>query len=130
MPTASEIFATLLAMERAALDRWGKGDPSGYLEIYADDIVYFDPAQERRVDGLPDLTALYESFRGQVQLVSYEILNPKVQTWNGGAVLTFNYSSLSKSGNTTRWNCTEVYRLTEAGWRIIQSHWSLTRAIK
>ena len=130
MPTESEILETLLVMEHAALDRWGKGDPSGYLDIYADDIVYFDPAQERRVDGLPAMTALYESFRGQVQLVSYEILNPKVQTWNGGAVLTFNYSSLSKSGNTARWNCTEVYCLTDAGWRIIQSHWSLTRAIK
>ena len=92
-------------------------------------MVYFDPFRERRVDGLPALSALYESFRGQVQLESYEILNPKVQTWDSGAVLTFNYTSLSKSGKTTHWNCTEVYRLTDAGWRIIQSHWSFTKAM-
>ena len=129
MPSETEIFITLLAMEHAALDRWGRGDPSGFLEISDEDVVYFDPFRERRVDGLPALSALYESFRGQVQLESYEILNPKVQTWNGGAVLTFNYTSLSKSGKTTRWNCTEVYRLTDAGWRIIQSHWSFTKAM-
>lgn len=26
----------LIGMEKSALDRWYKGDPSGYLEIYAD----------------------------------------------------------------------------------------------
>src|SRR5262249_39400656 len=37
----------------AALERWGKGDPDGFLEIYADEITYFDLTQERRVDGRP-----------------------------------------------------------------------------
>ena len=130
MPAESNVLTTLLTMERAALDRWGRGDPSGFLEISDEDVVYFDPFRERRVDGLLALSALYESFRGQVQLESYEILNPKVQTWNGGAVLTFNYTSTGKSGKVTRWNCTEVYRLTDAGWRIIQTHWSFTKEME
>ena len=137
MPTEQEVLTTLLAMECAALDRWGNGDPSGFLEISAPDVVYFDPYREQRVDGIQALSELYESFRGQVQLQSYEIINPKVHLLppdgvlrdGNGAVLTFNYSSLSKSGNTTRWNCTEVYRLTDAGWRIIQTHWSFTKAM-
>jgi len=33
---------TIIATERAALDRWGKGDPSCFLEICAPDVVYFD----------------------------------------------------------------------------------------
>src|SRR5512147_2730445 len=36
----------ILALERRALDRWGKGDPGGFLELYAADITYFDPATE------------------------------------------------------------------------------------
>jgi hypothetical protein len=63
MDTAS----TIIAMERAALDRWGRGDPSGFLEISADDVVYFDPFLERRIDGLEALAQYYESIRGQVQ---------------------------------------------------------------
>ena len=41
--------ADIVAMERAALDRWGAGDPQGYLEIMAPGVTYFDPVQPRRV---------------------------------------------------------------------------------
>lgn len=33
----------IIDMENSALDRWGKGDPDGFLEISAGDVVYFDP---------------------------------------------------------------------------------------
>jgi len=26
-----------------------------------------------------------------------------------------------------KWNCTEVYRLDNDGWKIIQTHWSFTK---
>jgi len=42
--------ATLIAMERAALDRWSKGDTFGFLEISAPDVLYFDPYLDRRID--------------------------------------------------------------------------------
>lgn len=32
----------IIGMERAALDRWGNGDPGGFLEISAEDVSYFD----------------------------------------------------------------------------------------
>ena len=74
-----ETESTIVAMERAALDRWGRGDPSGFLEISAEDVVYFDPFLNRRIDGLEALTRYYESIRGQVQIAHYELLNPTVQ---------------------------------------------------
>lgn len=33
----------IIAMEKAVLARWGRGDPAGFLEITAPDVVYFDP---------------------------------------------------------------------------------------
>ncbi len=42
----------LIELERAALDRWNNGDPTGYLELYSDDFTYFDEATKARVDGL------------------------------------------------------------------------------
>ncbi len=126
---ADDVTATIIAMERAALDRWGKGDPSGFLEICASDVVYFDPFTEHRLDGINALTALYESIRGQVHIDRYELLNPKVQLAGDAAVLTFNYVSYSNE-TKNRWNCTEVYRKTEGRWRIIQTHWSFTQAFK
>jgi len=114
---------TLLELERAALERWGNGDPSGFLEISAPEVVYFDPTLAQRLDGLEALRAHYEQLRGQIHLDRFELLNPRVQECGDAAVLTFNFCGYS--GNViSRWNCTEVYRKTTGGWRIIQSHWS------
>ena len=80
MIEAIDAVATeIIGMERAALDRWGTGDPSGYLEICAPDVVYFDPFLERRIDGLAGLTAHYDGIRGKIRIDRYELLNPLVQ---------------------------------------------------
>ncbi len=129
MKQAEEIATTIIAMERAAMDRWGAGDPSGYLEISAPDVVYFDPFQERRVDGLAALTALYESLRGTIHIDRYDLIEPKVQVCGEAAVLTFNLNSYT-GATEMRWNCTEVYRLDKQGWRLIQTHWSITQHLK
>jgi ketosteroid isomerase-like protein len=125
-----ELSEEILTLEKAALTRWGRGDPDGFLEILAQDVVYFDPYREMRVDGLPALAELYETFRGQVQFDRYEILNPLVQVSGNLAVLTFNYISYT-GDQATRWNCTEVYRReSDRRWRIIQTHWSYTNVFK
>ncbi len=121
----TDVAATIIALERAALDRWGKGDPSGFLEISAPDVVYFDPYRERRVDGLRALTALYQTLWGQVHIDRFELLNPLVQVCGDMAVLTFNYVSYS-GDERSDWNCTEVYRRDDGRWRIVQTHWSYT----
>lgn len=126
MGDEKDIATTIIAMEQAALDRWGKGDPSGFLEISGPDVVYFDPYLERRIDGFEALTRYYEAIRGKVHIDRYELLNPKVQVGENMAVLTFNY--VSYGGETqNRWNCTEVYRRANGVWRIIQTHWSFTQ---
>lgn len=121
--------AEIIKMEKAALDRWGKGDPSGFLEISDPDVVYFDPMLERRIDGLDLLTHYYEGITGLVFIDRYELLNPKVQFCGEAAVLTFNYVSYTDD-QTNRWNCTEVYKKNGKVWRIIQTHWSRTQPNK
>ena len=125
--TPVAIATEIIDVERAALDRWGKGDPSGFLEICAPDVVYFDPFLERRIDGLAALTVHYEGIRGTIHIDRYELLNPLVQGDERLRVLTFNYVSWGNEGES-RWNCTETYRRDAAGWRIIQTHWSYTNA--
>jgi ketosteroid isomerase-like protein len=124
----TDVARTLIGMERAALERWGRGDPSGFLEICADDVVYFDPFQSRRLNGLSELRDLYESIRGQVQITRFELIEPVVQAVDDMAVLTFNYVCDEANRATSRWNCTEVYRRDAGTWRIIQTHWSFTEA--
>jgi len=117
----------IVAMERSALERWSNGDPDGFLELSADDVVYFDPFQDRRLNGHAELKQLYDGFRGTVHIDRNEMLDPQVQCTESVAVLTFNLVSYQKE-KVSRWNCTEVYRLEPDGqWKIIQTHWSFTK---
>lgn len=125
----SEISNQIIAMEKAALTRWGNGDPGGFLEICAPDVVYFDPYTEKRIDGLSSLTDVYKSIWGKVHFDRFTLLNPLVQQSGNIAVLTFNYVSYV-GDEPDRWNCTEVYRLDDGTWRIIQTHWSYTEVFK
>ncbi|RPJ23421.1 MAG: DUF4440 domain-containing protein [Chloroflexi bacterium] len=128
MNNNQDIPSTIISMECAALDRWIRGDPSGYLEIYAPDIVYFDPYRAKRLDGIEALTVLYKELWGKVLLDRYELIDPLVQVIGDAAVLTFNY--VSYRGETeSRWNCTEVYRRNGNRWQIIQQHWSYTQRV-
>jgi len=127
-PTADrDTTSTIIAMERAALDRSDNGDPDGFLEISDPDVVYFDPFLEAPIHGLEALRAYYRRNPGYEQ-GSGELINPRVQVLGDVAVLTFNYvSRRQRSRRITRWNATEVYRRTGDGWRIIHTHWSFTK---
>jgi ketosteroid isomerase-like protein len=122
---------TVIALERAALDRWGKGDPYGYLEIYAPGITYFDPGQERRVDGIDAMTALLAPIKGQIELDRYEIISPQVFHSGDVAVLSFNlvtYGRRSGGPQTvTRWNTTAAYARVDGQWKIVHHHFSITK---
>lgn len=126
-PTSESLAQIIIALERSALDRWGQGDPDGFLEISAEEVVYFDPFQERRLNGRSELKRVYDELRGTIHVDRYEMLNPLVQAVDSMAVLTFNLVSYEKE-KVHRWNCTEVYRLQSDGeWKIIQAHWSFTK---
>src|SRR5438552_842861 len=122
---------TVVALERAALDRWGRGDPQGYIERYAQDVTYFDPMQAKRIDGLAAMQAMLAPIKGKVHVARYEMIGPKVQHFGDVAVLSYNLASYVKppAGDTVivRWNSTAVYARRNGEWKIVHSHWSFTK---
>lgn len=126
----SAIANHIIGLEERALRRWCSGDPSGFLDLCADDVVYFDPFQKERIDGRAALGTYYESLRGKVGAARFELLDPHVQVVGEAAVLTFNFVSWGSGEDAVRWNCTEVFRLTGGNWKLIQTHWSFTNAGK
>jgi ketosteroid isomerase-like protein len=129
------LLQELVALERAALDRWIRLDPDGYLGAYAPDVTYFDPNQARRVDGVEAMQTLLAPMRGMKSPVSdprYEMISPKVQRYGETALLTFNIESYGKlqgqpEAMLARWNSTEVYQRLNGTWKIVHSHWSYTQ---
>jgi len=130
--TADPVADQIIALERRALERWGKGDPQGYLDLMSKDETYFDPGVPKRIDGLEALRQYFAPFTGKISIERFELIDPKVQHHGDVAVLTFNivdYGAQLDGGpkKTVRWNVTEVYQKLDARWKIIHSHFSLIK---
>jgi ketosteroid isomerase-like protein len=118
----------IIAIERSILERWAKGDPFGYMDHAAPDITFFDPPLESRGEGVKAFRKFVAPAEGKVHIPRYEMINPRVQLHGEIGVLTYNLVNYSKEDKvTSRWNSTEVYRRIKGEWKLIHSHWSLTK---
>jgi len=121
----------IIAKEKMFLDEWGKGHTMIFPQNSADEITYFDPELEKRIDGIEAYTNLMKPLENTFTIEKYEMLNPNVQVHGEIAVLTFNLIDYSRDSQgelkMTGWNSTEVYRKMNGDWKIIHSHWSYTK---
>ena len=120
-PTEREV----LALERASMDGWLKGDSGPMLAAADPDITLFHVMTDQRLEGIAAVKELYSPYAGRPLFDSYQIENPKVQAGSDMAILT--YRLVTHNGDVVRkWNATEVYQEKKAGWRVIHSHFSVT----
>jgi ketosteroid isomerase-like protein len=133
--SADALLEELVSLERSALDRWVTLDPQGYLGLYTDQVTYFDPTTEKRLNGLEAMKTRFGPMKDlKLPFTSprYEMLEPKVQRHGDVALLTFNLVSYGKPADQpervlARWNSSELYARVDGKWRIIHSHWSYVR---
>ncbi len=119
------VYEAILAQARPALERFYKGDPSGYVELLADELTYFDPRSGGRLDGLSALKDYFAPIEGKIHVPRHEVLNPKIQLHGDIGVFTYNLNEYASDGAVSvRWNSTEVYRRIGEECRIIHAHWS------
>jgi ketosteroid isomerase-like protein len=124
----------IILLERGALDRWGKGDPGGFLDLYSTDVTYFDPLTATRIDGHQEMVNYYGPWVGKIKITRYEMLNPQVVVEGGMALLTYNLVNYIQDAEGVEnvascWNSTTVYQQRGGEWKTIHSHWSFTRHI-
>lgn len=122
----SDAAKEILALEKAAMERWCKGDVEQYLDTSSDEVTYFDPGTAKRLNGLPELSKLYRSFAGKFHFDRFEFVDPKIQLSGNVAVLTYNLLAYVDS-KEERWNATMVYQKTRGKWKIIHTHMSPTQ---
>ena len=126
---AQAVAETILAREKAAMERWRRGDPMGWAEISAEEITYVDPDLMEHVRGLAAYGRFLESWVGKVRYDGSEFINPRVAVYGELAVLAYNYIATVLGPDSgiveqTPWNSTEIYALVDGDWKIIHTHWS------
>ncbi|APX71482.1 nuclear transport factor 2 family protein [Companilactobacillus allii] len=118
----------IISLEKGALDKWFKGDTSGYLDIWSqNNFSYFDGVVEKRVDTYQEIKKMVlANVEGKLFADKYDMLYPRVQSGVDMAVLT--YQLFAKTSlNDMRYNCIEVYQKEGSDWKVIQSTWSFIR---
>jgi len=132
-PDINKIKETILGIERSINERWNKGDCYGYLDIYSDDMTYLDPMTGNLLVGRKAVVEHLLKIYKNPNIVRSEYLNPEVAVSDAGdlAVLSYNMRNFVADENggeklSREWNSTEVYRLIDDKWRIVNSHWSVT----
>lgn len=123
-----DIKATIIALEKQALELWNNGNPDGFIELSSNDVIYMDPAFENKLEGKKALEEYYNTIRGKIKIDLYKMINPTVQLLTNAAILTYNYEA-HRDGQIFRMNCTEVYKLDSSNqWEIIHTHWSFIQS--
>lgn len=129
----AEITQAILAVDDGINERWNRGDVDGALEVYSDDVSYFDPLTELRLDGHAAVEAYFRKvFEGKLKILRND-LHPVVMVSDGGdmAVLHYNLRNIVSDGQGgekpgTPWNSTQVFRHIEGRWRVVHVDWSIT----
>jgi ketosteroid isomerase-like protein len=126
------VLGEVMQLESAAMERWRKGDPWGFIDLSAPDVTYFDIGTPQRLNSRQALNAEYKLREGKIFYDVMDFIDPRVQVCGEMAVLFYRFLStwLNPDGSVlkrTAWNCSEVYRRTGSSWKIIHSHWSHIR---
>lgn len=120
----------IISLERAALDKWFKGDTSGYRNLWSEQsFTYFDGVNENRVENHDTIAEFLKTIDGKLHAESYDFQRPRVQFGMAKdmALLTFQLYADTNLIDM-KYNCIELYRKEGDGqWRVIHSTWSFIR---
>lgn len=121
----------IIGLEKAALDKWFKGDTSGYEQLWSErSFTYFDAVVEKRVDDHATIADFLKTIEGKLFADSYDFRHPRVQIGKDMAVLTYQLFAKTTLIDM-EYNCIEVYQKEEDGvWRVIHSTWSFIRPME
>lgn len=130
-PEQRDLAQHIIGLERAALDKWFKGDTSGYDQLWSKrSFTYFDGVVNERIDDHDTISKVLMGIEGKLFADSYDFRSPRVQFGDDVAILTYQLFA-DTSLIDMRYNCIEVYQKEEDGqWRVIHSTWSFVRPME
>ena len=126
----AEVLTELTADLDAELAAYyGQSDPSLYVAKYAEDITYFDPWVDGKLEGRTAASEHLMSFAGTIPPFSYEIVNADVELEGDTAIFSYEIDLFGPDGaDVLTWNVTEIYRDAEGDRELIHAHFGVAGA--
>ena len=127
MESETALETLIVDLERRALEQFGRGEIDSPLALCSDDITYFDPFVDQRIEGREALAAYYEEARDRTQNLRFDLIEPRVQALGDTATLTYLLATAGSPGGPpeeSRRKVTTVYHRSGDGWRVVHSHFA------
>ena len=124
LPTADEAKTAVMEKLTMAAEKWSNGEPMGYVECAAKDIVWVDElGAVKPISGSEALKNYLESFRGQVPVHKFKLLDPLFQVYNDIVIVTYRYQGIFDGEPGTPWRITSVYQYENGDWLSVHENW-------
>jgi len=124
-PTPDEAKIAVMEQITKAAEQWSTGNPLGYVDCAASDIVWIDVlgAQEP-VIGSEALRNYLGTFKDQVPHHKFELLDPIFQVYDDIVIVTYRYLGTFEGVPGDPWKITSVYRFVNGEWLSVHENWS------
>jgi len=124
-PTVDEAKAAIMEKIKMANDKWSSGDPMGFLEYAAQDIIWIDDiGAQKSVSGYEALGKYLETLKGQIPPHKYELLDPVFQSYGDIVIVNYRYQGIFDGVPADPWKATSVYRYQDGDWLSVHENWS------
>ncbi len=128
LPTANEAKTAVMEKLKMAAVKWSQGEPMGYLECAANDIVWVDELGAiNPIIGSEALKKYLESFRGQIPTHKFELLDTLFQVYNDIVIVNYHYQGIFDGVPAAPWKITSVYRYENGDWLSVLENWAVLK---
>jgi hypothetical protein len=109
-----------------ANDKWAAGDPMGFIECAAKDIVWSDDlGAQNSLIGYDALNTYLEGFKGQVPPHQHELIEPVFQFYDDIVIVSYRYQGTFEGEEPgAPWKITSVYRYADGQWLSVHENWT------
>lgn len=125
LPTAEEAKAAVWEKIQYANDKWEAGDPTGFMDIVAEDVIWVDDLGAMiPINGKEALVKYIEPYIGQIPPHTKELLNPMFQFFGEIVIVNYRYLGTFDGVAGTPWKITSVFRYADGDWLSVHENWS------
>jgi len=125
VPTQDEARAAIWEKITTANDKWAAGDPMGFTECAAPDIIWSDDlGAQNRVTGYEALKTYLEAFVGQIPPHQHELIDPVFQYYDDMVIVSYRYQGTFEGEAAAPWKVTSVYRYADGDWLSVHENWT------
>jgi hypothetical protein len=125
MPTQDEARTAIWQKITAANDKWAAGDPMGFTECAAPDIIWSDDlGAQNRVIGYEALNSYLVAFKGQIPPHQHVLIDPVFQFYDDVVIVSYRYQGTFEGEAAAPWKVTSVYRYADGDWLSVHENWT------